>query len=179
MKKRTLVAAGFIAVLVLAGCQSTANNTETEELKRQVAELEQQVTALEQGNASETTSEEAVPEQPAANETTAGVEQPEAAQETPTIKELTDKVNAYLEKVKAAIPSADENEKMEQFFELKKEEETLERELDRYEDDLEVQYRNGSLNREDYRTLEREAERLEEQLDDAEDTLERTFKMDA
>ena len=46
MKKRLLVAAGVMGLLVLAGCQNTSSS-ETEQLKQQIAELEQQVTELE------------------------------------------------------------------------------------------------------------------------------------
>jgi len=101
-----------------------------------------------------------------------------ASAEILTIEELTASVNAYLEKVKTVSPSGNEAETMGQFFELKREEESLERELDRYENDLEARYRNGSLSRDDYLILERDAEHLEEQLDNTEDILERTFRID-
>ena len=47
MKKRTLLAIGAITVLLLTGCQSSSSNAETEALKEQVAQLEQQIADLQ------------------------------------------------------------------------------------------------------------------------------------
>ena len=45
---------------------------------------------------------------------------------------------------------------LENYFTLKQEEDAIDRELEYYEDDLEFQYRNGSLTRDEYRLKERE-----------------------
>lgn len=66
----------------------------------------------------------------------------------------------------------------EQFFTLKHELESVEDRLDYYDDDIEMQYRQGELSLEDYRSQEHSLELLEDQLDRAEDTLEYTFGMD-
>ena len=54
----------------------------------------------------------------------------------------------------------------------------MEDRLDYYDDDIEMQYRQGELSLEDYRSQEHSLELLEDQLDRAEDTLEYTFGMD-
>ena len=80
---------------------------------------------------------------------------------------------------KADAEAASSAEKtLENYFTLKQEAEEIDRSLERYDDDLEYQYRNGSLTRDDYRTKEREADLLEDKLDAAEDTLEFVYGID-
>ena len=199
MKKRLLVAAGVAGLLVLAGCQS-GDSAETEQLKRQIAQLEQQVTELE-NSASDTaddtasadtaddtantantanTSTDAEAADTAAGDATAASDASAGNTGTAavlTIDELTTKVDAFVEKADAEAASSAEKV-LENYFTLKQEAEEIDRELERYEDDLEYQYRNGSLTRDDYRTKEREADLLEDKLDAAEDTLEYVYGID-
>lgn len=51
---------------------------------------------------------------------------------------------------------------MDQFLSLKKERKQLERLLDDYEDELEKQYRNGSLSRDEYKDKDREPDSLDD-----------------
>ena len=193
MKKRLLVAAGVAGLLVLAGCQS-ADSSETEQLKQQIAQLEQQVTDLENSSASDTaddtasadtantadTSTDAEAADTAAGDATAASDASAGNTGTAavlTIDELTTKVDAFVEKADAEAASSAEKV-LENYFTLKQEAEEIDRELERYEDDLEYQYRNGSLTRDDYRTKEREADLLEDKLDAAEDTLEYVYGID-
>ena len=89
---------------------------------------------------------------------------------TPTFEELTEKVEAYVAKVDEDAASSAQKT-LENYFTLKQEEDAIDRELEYYEDDLEFQYRNGSLTRDEYRLKERELDLLEDKLDAAEDTL--------
>ena len=78
MKKRLLVAAGVMGLLVLAGCQNTSSS-ETEQLKQQIAELEQQVTDLENRNeTSDTTGDTANTSADTTTETAGTTERPSA-----------------------------------------------------------------------------------------------------
>ena len=52
MKKRTLLAIGAVTVLLLTGCQSSSSNAETEALKEQVAQLEQQIADIQTADSS-------------------------------------------------------------------------------------------------------------------------------
>lgn len=197
MKKRLLVAAGVAGLLVLAGCQS-GDSAETEQLKQQIAQLEQQVTELENSSASDTaddtasadtaddtantadTSTDAEAADTAAGDATAASDASAGNTGTAavlTIDELTTKVDAFVEKADAEAASSAEKV-LENYFTLKQEAEEIDRELERYEDDLEYQYRNGSLTRDDYRAKEREADLLEDKLDAAEDTLEYVYGID-
>ena len=197
MKKRLLVAAGVAGLLVLAGCQS-GDSAGTEQLKQQIAQLEQQVTELENSSASDTaddtasadtaddtantadTSTDAEAADTAAGDATAASDASAGNTGTAavlTIDELTTKVDAFVEKADAEAASSAEKV-LENYFTLKQEAEEIDRELERYEDDLEYQYRNGSLTRDDYRAKEREADLLEDKLDAAEDTLEYVYGID-
>lgn len=196
MKKRLLVAAGVAGLLVLAGCQN-GDSAETEQLKQQIAQLEQQVTDLENSSASDTTDDTAsadtVDDTANTTENTGDASTDAAAGDTTadtaasagntgtaavlTIDELTTKVDEFVEKADAEALSSSEKV-LENYFTLKQEAEEIDRELERYEDDLEYQYRNGSLTRDDYRAKEREADLLEDKLDAAEDTLEYVYGID-
>ena len=203
MKKKLLAAAGLIGVLVLVGCAGGANS-ETEQLKQQIAQLEQQVTELENSSAADTaddaasaqTDDAAAPDTAADTSTDAaadtsadqtaeastGAADTAAAGNTgttatPTFEELTEKVEAYVAKVDEDAASSAQKT-LENYFTLKQEEDAIDRELEYYEDDLEFQYRNGSLTRDEYRLKERELDLLEDKLDAAEDTLEFVYGID-
>ena len=80
------------------------------------------------------------------------------------------------DRIRAAAPSGTND--MEQFFSLKQEANQIDNELERHEDELERQYRNGSLTRDEFRTNERELDHLEDLLDAAEDQIEYVFGID-
>ena len=203
MKKKLLAAAGLIGVLVLAGCAG-GGNSETEQLKQQIAQLEQQVTELENSSAADTaddaasaqTDDAAAPDTAADTSTDAAADTSadQTAEDstgaadtaaagntgttaTPTFEELTEKVEAYVAKVDEDAASSAQKT-LENYFTLKQEEDAIDRELEYYEDDLEFQYRNGSLTRDEYRLKERELDLLEDKLDAAEDTLEFVYGID-
>ncbi len=195
MKKKLLAAAGLIGVLVLAGCAGGANS-ETEQLKQQIAQLEQQVTELENSSAADTADDaaSAQTDDAAAPDTAADTSADQTAEAstgaadtaaagntgttaTPTFEELTEKVEAYVAKVDEDAASSAQKT-LENYFTLKQEEDAIDRELEYYEDDLEFQYRNGSLTRDEYRLKERELDLLEDKLDAAEDTLEFVYGID-
>lgn len=195
MKKRNLLLiAGAMTALLLTGCQSGSNSSETEALKQQIAQLEQQVASLEQqtenGGTAEAASDSAAPEtgtEPAADngaqvqtDTTTGSDsvQTTTVTTTNTMEELTSMVDAFVEKVDAARPGGTDSENLEQFFNLKQEENQIDHSLDLHEDELEDAYRKGTLTRDEYKSLERELEKLEDKLDLAEDKLEITFGID-
>jgi len=174
MKKRNFVFAGIVTALLLTGCQSNTNTAETEALKQQIAQLEQQVAELQNSTAPENNAglETSAPE------VSADTADPAPTDTTSTLEELTALVDAYSEKALAASPTGTSSEDMEQFFNLKQEGNQIDNALDLHEDELERQYRDGTLTREDYKALERELERLEDKLDDSEDILEHIFGID-
>ena len=170
MKKRTLLAIGAVTVLLLTGCQSSSSNAETEALKEQVAQLEQQIADLQTADSSDDTA--------AADTGTADTAAADtgSSSTTYTLEELTTMVNDYVTKANAATPSGSND--MEQFFSLKQEANQIDNELEIHENELERQYRDGTLTRDEFRTNERELDHLEDLLDAAEDQLEYVFGID-
>lgn len=159
VKRKTFLATGLTAALLAAGCGADKSSPETEALQQQIAQLEQKVAELEQQD-------------------TASVPSEGSASTTYTMEELADMVDAFADKVRASSPNGEVSESTEQFFTLKQEEKQIDDHLDVHEDELEAQYRGGTLTRDEYKELERELERLEDRLDDAEDELEYIFGID-
>lgn len=193
MKKRTLLAIGAITVLLLTGCQSSSSNAETEALKEQVAQLEQQIADLQTADSSDNTTaaDDTAAADAQAADTSANAGTDAAADTgttdtaaadtgssstTYTLEELTTMVNDYVAKAEAAAPSGSND--MEQFFSLKQEANQIDNELEIHENELERQYRDGTLTRDEFRTNERELDHLEDLLDAAEDQLEYVFGID-
>lgn len=187
MKKRTLLAIGAVTVLLLTGCQSSSSNAETEALKEQVAQLEQQIADLQTADSSDDTA--AADAQAADTSANAGTDAAAdtgtadtaaadtgSSSTTYTLEELTTMVNDYVTKANAATPSGSND--MEQFFSLKQEANQIDNELEIHENELERQYRDGTLTRDEFRTNERELDHLEDLLDAAEDQLEYVFGID-
>lgn len=189
-KKLCFLWVGLVFLLVLSGCES---KNETEALQRQIAQLEQKVSELEardrssegpavissQGAASASSSAQGSSGDLSGAATVSGNDSAvDGVQTTETMEELSALVSAFEEKVNAVPPSGGETGGMESFFSLKQEEKQIDDRLDLYEDELEFQYRAGSLTERDYKAFERELERLEDRLDAAEDKLEYVFGID-
>lgn len=94
-----------------------------------------------------------------------------------TMESLTALVDDFTSRA-ATLTAGSNNAELDQFFTYKQEAEGIDRRLDRYENDLERQVRDGSLSRDDYRSAERELDKLEDSLDNAEDKLEYYFGID-
>lgn len=170
MKKKTTVAAVLAVLLFMTGCQSDSGNAETEALKEQISQLEQQIAVLQQQNTETDNNTQA--------QADSGTQGQSVPPTTRTMEELTAMVNAYIEKANAAAPNGTASDNMEQFFSLKQEEKQIDAALDLHEDELENLYRQNALTRDEYKSLERELEKLEDSLDRAEDRLEYTFGID-
>ena len=174
MKKIRLTALAviFTFAFLLTGCDIDDDH-EKDQLEAKVEQLEQQVTDLQRSSGQEaasTENEAALPDNDS--------NQTEAPSTGDTLETLETAVNDAVKKADAAKPSGSASEKREQFFTLKHELESVEDRLDYYDDDIEMQYRQGELSLEDYRSQEHSLELLEDQLDRAEDNLEYTFGMD-
>lgn len=94
-----------------------------------------------------------------------------------SINSLKDAANSIVAKVdKATVPDGEE-ERKNQFFELKKELNSVEDQLDMYDDYLDSQYEQGALSHEQYKKWEKKLDEYEDKIDAAEDKLEKTFGM--
>lgn len=192
-KKMRFFWTGLVFLLVFSGCGA---QDETEALQRRIAQLEQRVSEWEtknlpasQGEPGGAVSQNTASELSSSGEPSGDLSDVQSAfipndgpagggQTTGTMEELAALVSAFEEKVNASQPNGGGAGSLESFFALKQEEKQIDDRLDLYEDELEFQYRAGSLTASDYKALERELERLEDRLDAAEDELEYVFGID-
>lgn len=187
-KMKVLLITGILSGLFMTACNSN-NSAQAQQPQGEVANLQQQVGgtgAADTGVAStgvttpvgETTTPAAVPDanaNPVAGTTPATAVQGQVGIQVKTIEELTTLTNAAVEKVNAAAPAGSRDEQIGQFFQIKDELKAVEREIDYYDDELEIQFKSGAMDRMTYVTKDREVDLLEDQLDRAEDMLEIKF----
>ena len=182
MKKRMIL---FLSVSLLAalltGCGTTSRE---QELKEQVAQLEQQIADMQDGTgdaSASTTENTATDNSNAVNTPSAGsasAPQANASADTTDFDTLSQKIADAVAAADAAQPSGTAEENHSLFFTHKTTLDALDRELNAYEDNLETQYQNGTLNYTNFRQQDREVEKLEDDLDNAEDRLENRFGID-
>ena len=128
MKKCKILgtAAAMMLVFALAGCEN--NTDDVDALKKRVDQMEQELADMEiNNNLAESSQDKA-----SINEVSASDD---------SIASLTQAVDDMVSKANEAKPDGTEEEKMEQFFTLKKEMKSMDSRLDAYEDYLEYQYR--------------------------------------
>lgn len=92
-----------------------------------------------------------------------------------SITSLKETINNVIAKVDKVTPLENTEERKNQYFNLKKELNSVEEQLDVYDDYLDSQYQQGTLSREDYKKWEQKLDEAEDKIDAAEDKLERTF----
>lgn len=185
MKKRmtALLLAAMLATLLLAGCGSTAGQTDAQDSS---SASNSDVGGAAAGSAqTDDTQDDAAGNGAAAQDDSApsgGTAQSgDSAQSTggqDELSTLSQKVTDAVAAADAATPSGSRDADRTLFMEHKMALDSLDRELDAYEDALEAQYRSGQLSFDAFRTEDIEVERLEDNLDDAEDRLEDRFGMD-
>ena len=172
MKKLKVLGIMALMTFALVGCQPESSSDREEMLEEQVEQLEQQVTSLEQEK--EEAAAEAEKAEPAAE-----AEKAEKAEKSEdTLDSLKDAVAKAVKEAENTKTSNSREENQNRFFEAKGKLQEVENRLDRFEDGVESQYRQGKLDYEKARNAEIEIERLEDQLDNAEDKLELRFGYD-
>ena len=171
---KNLKVLGFMAFMTLAlvGCQPAGNSEHEEQLEQQVAQLEQEVTSLEK----EKEDLAAAVEKAESSASSEKVEKKEKSEDT--LDSLKDAVAKAVKEADKAEPSGSREENQTRFFEAKGKLQEVENRLDRFEDGVESQYRQGKIDYEKARNAEIEIERLEDKLDNSEDKLELRFGYD-
>ncbi len=202
--KMILTIAALTVTSTLTACG--AKKDKTAQLEDQVAQLEQQIKEMQAASQNETpddTQNDTLQEDPAtatsapaetsqATDTTAPTETSPAADtqnaeqdQTPQydvgttdLSGFSTRIDELEQQIKDTTPTGSVQEQGQQFGLLKTEIDSIERELDYAEDDLEVQYKSGSLEAGTYRDLDVEIEALEDRLGWCEDQLELLFGID-
>lgn len=155
MKKWMLI--GAMSCLFLTACSTQAdNNTEVQQLKVENDTLQKESSQLQQ---------EPIKTQAAAND-------------TKQIQDFKNEVAAIVEKANNTKPVGAKEENLNTYLATKKEIDQLDDKIDLSDNQLEADYRAGTIAIEQYKAQEREHDILEDQLEKAENALEARFGID-
>lgn len=157
----------FGIVLLLGGCSNDSDQQRIAELEAEVDRLQNEQNATDQSQNS--------------GDDTQSQDQSQATQTTyddATVQDLSTRADDLISRAEAAEVPGDRDSRINSFFELDSEFNSLELEIDTYEDQKEAECRSGSLSWDDYRTLELQLEQIDERLGNAQDQLEVRFGID-
>ncbi|PEM45912.1 hypothetical protein [Bacillus wiedmannii] len=155
MRKWMLI--GAMSCLLLSACSTQAdNNTEVQQLKVENDKLQKESSQLQQ---------ELHKTGPAVND-------------TKQIQDFKNEVTSIVEKANNTKPVGAKEENLNTYLTAKKEIDQLDDNIDLSDNQLEVDYRAGTITVEQYETKEREHDILEDQLEQAENALEARFGID-
>ncbi|HDR7736837.1 hypothetical protein [Bacillus thuringiensis] len=145
---------GAMSCLLLSACSTQAdNNTEVQQLKVENDKLQKEVAQLQQ--------------EP--NKTQA------ATNDKKQIQDFKNEVTSIVEKANKTKPVGAKEENLNTYLAAKKEIDQLDDKIDLSDNQLEADYRAGTITVEQYQTQEKEHDILEDQLEQAENALEARF----
>ncbi|OKO52357.1 hypothetical protein COM21_11640 [Bacillus toyonensis] len=148
---------GAMSCLFLTACSTQSdNNTEVQQLKAENDKLQKEVAQLQK---------EPNKTEPATND-------------TKQIQDFKNEVSSIIEKAHNTKPVGTKEEDLNTYLAAKKEIDQLDDKIDLSDNQLEADYRAGTITVEQYQTQEREQDILEDQLEQAENALEARFGID-
>ncbi|MGF9854783.1 hypothetical protein ABHN09_25000 [Bacillus paramobilis] len=148
---------GAMSCLFLTACSTQAdNNTEVQQLKVENDTLQKESSQLQQE-----------PQKTQA-----------AANDTKQIQDFKNEVTSIVEKANNTKPVGSKEENLNTYLTAKKEIDQLDDKVDLSDNQLEADYRAGTITIEQYKAQEREHDILEDQLGQAENALEARFGID-
>lgn len=162
MKIRRAVCLLLCSAFLMTGCSSSTDSKLAAQ-SEQIAQLEQAVSDLQ--------SQLSKVQEVSNSNTISGTLE--------SIEGLSLSVEKLMHKVETTVPTGSDANRMEQYFDLKNRLKQLGRNITAYDDNLEIQYKRGTLSYTDYRIQEREAATLLANLDETEATLRLMFHMDS
>lgn len=152
MRKWMLI--GAMSSVLLTACSTQAdNNTEVQQLKVENDKLQKEVAQLQQ-EPQKTLS---------------------AANDSKQIQDFKNEVSSIVEKANNTKPVGVKEDNLNTYLAVKKEIDQLDEKIDLSDNQLEADYRAGTITIEQYQTQEREHDILEDQLEQAENALEARF----
>ncbi|HDR4423364.1 TPA: hypothetical protein QCP59_004205 [Bacillus cereus] len=155
MKKWMLI--GAMSCVFLTACSTQAdNNTQVQQLKVENDTLQKESSQLQQ---------EPIKTQAAAND-------------TKQIQDFKNEVTSIVEKANNTKPVGSKEENLNTYLAAKKEIDQLDDKIDLSDNQLEADYRAGTITIEQYKAQEKEYDILEDQLEQAENALEAKFGID-
>ncbi|HDR6318045.1 TPA: hypothetical protein QCU53_004870 [Bacillus thuringiensis] len=155
MRKWMLI--GAMSCVFLTACSTQAdNNTEVQQLKVENDKLQKESSQLQQ---------EPIKTQAAAND-------------MKQIQDFKNEVTSIVEKANNTKPVGSKEENLNTYLTEKKEIDQLDDKIDLSDNQLEADYRAGTITIEQYKAQEKEYDILEDQLEQAENALEARFGID-
>lgn len=176
LSKRSVALAGICAFalsgVLLYGCSSSGSDQEIldklNQMEGDIAQLKDSQAASGEQNASSGQGDAS-----AAASEIASADDLEA-----TIADLESRAAGAVETADAVAVPQDPSARPQAYFDAKAPLEALEHEADTFEDRIEEEYRQGSLDRETFWTLDQRVSVVENSLDSAADNLERRMGVD-
>lgn len=165
---KRIIALGLTAFLALSAASILIGCSSNDDAQR-IHELEAEVDRLQSQQSTNSTDQQTNNPQ----QESAAVHSDDA-----TIQSLSDRAEDLISRANAAEVPDDRNTRIDAFFSLDSEFNQLEAELDSYENQKETEYRNGSLNWDQYRSLELQIEQIEDRMESSQNSLELRFGID-
>lgn len=168
----SICALAFSGVL-LAGCSSSSAD---QEILDKLNQMETEISELKGAQPDTDQQTDAASGDAAANDAAATASA--GADLEATIADLESRAAAAVETAKGAAVPQNAADRPQAYFDAKAPLETLEQEADQLEDQLEAQYRQGSLDRETFWSYDHRVSAVEDSLDNAGDQLELRMGVD-
>ena len=180
--------AGALAAtaLGLAGCSQSSGGADSErvaELEREIDELKAQI-ANDQDQGSQTGTDTGTlgAQQGASTDSATTTQQQTTPQSTEfadaTVEDLSNRADALIAEADAATPPSDRSDLIQMYFDFDSRFEALEHEIDLYDDQKELEYRNGAITFEEYRQIDLQLDTIEHKMDVSIESLEWRFGVD-
>lgn len=199
LKRTALIAASAALALslgALAGCASAGGSDAQRiaELERQIDELKSQKsndgsssgdTSANSSDGSSTNAPDASASEGAGGAGSAGSGSAAAGSAgsgiqitDATAQDFSSRADALIAEADAAQPDADFGARVAAYMDFEQRFDALDREIDLYDDQKELEYKGGTLGWEDYRSIKVQLDYIEDRLDFAMNSLELRFGID-
>lgn len=191
-------------LLLTTGCSGVDKDNETTKLHKQIQEMQKKIEQLE-GNQQQSQDVSNIEKESSAENSESSSDKESSAENSETfndkessskdsnheesnsnqmdtnqysLNELTSEVEKVMSIIKQVSPSADIKQRMNEYFEFERQIKTTEHNIELSEEQLENDYRMGTIDLNIYKRYEISLDRLEDQLDMVEDQLEFIYQMD-
>ena len=182
LKRTAPIAASVVLALslgTLAGCASAGGSD-----AQRIAELERQIDELKSQKSNDGAPDASASEgaggagsagsgSAAAGSAGSGIQITDA-----TAQDFSSRADALIAEADAAQPDADFGARVAAYMDFEQRFDALDREIDLYDDQKELEYKGGTLGWEDYRSIKVQLDYIEDRLDFAMNSLELRFGID-
>lgn len=191
MKKMRLLGVLAACLLLTTGCSGVDKDNETAKLHKQIQEMQKKIEQLE-GNQQQSQDVSNIEKESSAENSETFNDKESSSKDSNheesnsnqmdtnqySLNELTSEVEKVMSIIKQVSPSADIKQRMNEYFEFERQIKTTEHNIELSEEQLENDYRMGTIDLNTYKRYEISLDRLEDQLDMVEDQLEFIYQMD-